>query len=342
MASERLHWVDFVKTINILGVVWIHVHRGMLNAGIYELDSATHWTSRFLGAFIMPGFFFLSGMFISSAVRRPFKEFLGDKSRTLVYTYFLWATLHYSIQVLMNKHTNNDIGWSVLWENFYYPRGHFWFMYTIFFIMLLFYLFNALKLKPWMFLVFAIGLYCTNFIPDLSLGTWAVPYHIRKSILFFAVGAVVNRKGPILWLDAAPSWKLALIGVTGFAITLPLVMQGYRDVLSVNPILGIFGGTGTICFAILMHRSGRFGLIEICGRNSMAIYVAHVIGLAGVRIVLQKGLGIDAWQLHAPSGILGGVGFPLLLMWICNRFRFPYLFGWPRKVNPPRPANATA
>jgi uncharacterized membrane protein YcfT len=335
MPSERLHWVDFVKTINILGVVWIHVHRGMLNAGIYELDSSTHWISRFLGAFIMPGFFFLSGMFVASSARRPFKEFLGEKTRTLVYIYFLWVTIHCSIQILMGGFTNRQKNWSVLWENFYHPVDHFWFIYTMFFVMMTFYLFKKLGLGPLVFLIFSVGLYGTHFIGEGNVGPWGLIYLMRDSMLFFGLGAVVNRKGPILWINASPTWRVAALGLSGYGITFFLVMQGYRDDLLINPLLFFPGITGTICFAILMHRSGNFGWIEICGRNSIAIYVAHVIGLAGVRIVLQKGLGIDAWQIHAPLGVLGGVCVPLTLVWFSKRFDFPYLLAWPKKVDAP-------
>ena len=331
MASERLHWVDFVKTINILLVVWVHVHRGMLNSGIYELVPGTYWTSRMIGAFAMPGFFFMSGMFIASSARKPLKEFLGDKTRTLVYLYFVWATLHCTIQILMGGFTNRQKSWGVLLENFIHPVDHFWFIYTMFLVMMTFYLFKKLGLGPWIFFAFSIGLYSTHFIGEGNVGSWGVIYMVRDSMLFFGLGTVINRKGPIIWINNAPTWRVAALCCAGFGIMLFLVFEGYRDNLVINPLLFFPGATFLICFAILLQRSGKFGWLEICGRNSIMIYVAHVIALAGVRIVLQKGLGIDAWQIHLPMGMLAGAGIPLLLLWLSNKYHFPYLIAWPKK-----------
>jgi hypothetical protein len=70
----------------------------------------------------------------------------------------------------------------------------------------------------------------------------------------------------------------------------------------------------------------------------MAIFCAHTIASAGVRIALQKILRVDNAGVHLAAGVAAGLYGPLALVWLSQRFRFPYLFELPRR----RPSGASA
>jgi hypothetical protein len=71
-----------------------------------------------------------------------------------------------------------------------------------------------------------------------------------------------------------------------------------------------------IALNITHKKTGRepwiFAAVFI-GMNSMIIYLAHVIGAAGFRVVASK-LGFDAIPLHVIGGFMAGFFGPLVLV----------------------------
>ena len=150
---------------------------------------------------------------------------------------------------------------------------------------------------------------------------------VRRSLMYMAVGAWIGRNGrPILWLNSAKSWRVAGVGLAVMAFTFWGVWMGGRESLAARPILTVAGCTGTLCVAILLYRSGRFKAFEFIGRHSMEIYVAHVLGLASVRIFLDKVLGIEIVPLHFLLGILAGLYLPIVVVLVTKRMGFPYMY----------------
>jgi hypothetical protein len=59
----------------------------------------------------------------------------------------------------------------------------------------------------------------------------------------------------------------------------------------------------------------------------------HTIFASGVRIVLDRLLGIEVTWLHLLAGMAAGVLLPLLVVRFCDRWHVHGLFGTPRFVN---------
>src|SRR5437588_18094 len=128
--SGRVQWVNVAKGIGITLMVIGHVGRGLKNnhlptPHVYDVaDTAIY-------AFHMPLFFFLSGLFVVRGAQKSARTFFGSKVRTIVYPYFLWATLLCLFTAAGSGYANSSsisprrIILHLPWE----PYVQFWFLY---------------------------------------------------------------------------------------------------------------------------------------------------------------------------------------------------------------------
>src|SRR5215213_1949504 len=108
LQKSRLQWVDYLKGIAILMVVYRHVLLGIERSNIHISESLMNANMIFY-SFRMPLFFILSGMFISSSIaKRTLKQLVNIKFENLLYPYLIWAFIHVSLQILMGGFTNSD------------------------------------------------------------------------------------------------------------------------------------------------------------------------------------------------------------------------------------------
>jgi hypothetical protein len=70
----------------------------------------------------------------------------------------------------------------------------------------------------------------------------------------------------------------------------------------------------------------------------MAIFVAHTLASAAVRIGLVNVLHVRNAALHLTLGTLVGIAVPWLLFVLSQRLGFPYLFEWPSRTSTRKPA----
>src|SRR6059058_582095 len=94
--AARIQWVNVAKGLGIILMVFGHVGRGIVPPKEQASGGAAHlyWLAdEAIYAFHMPLFFFLSGLFVERGARRSAGVFFDSKVRTILYPYFLWATI---------------------------------------------------------------------------------------------------------------------------------------------------------------------------------------------------------------------------------------------------------
>ncbi len=86
--------------------------------------------------------------------------------------------------------------------------------------------------------------------------------------------------------------------------------------------------SGSVFVIALSHFLLRFDMrwLSYLGRHSIEIYLVHIIAASGIRIILQKYFGISDVGIQLVSGMIVGVGAPLLLAALAPRFGFSWLF----------------
>ncbi len=320
----RFVWLDYVRGLNILSVVFVHVWRGLVTAGVAPASPGVTLVLDSIAPMAL--FFFISGMFVSRAVDLPFREFLSAKLKDFVYPYAIWVTLHGLIHAAAGGSVNSEHRVGDLLTAIYDPPWHYWFLYNLFLAHMLYFAVRRLRITAVWFLVFAVAVYLTGDFPGLTLGPWGVVYQMRRYLLWFALGAVVNRGGPVRWLSGAPTQTLVSITILGAASAVWAVSMGARDVYATLLPFTLASATAQLSLAVLLERRKLLGFIPAWGRRSLEIYLAHVIFLAMARIALQRGLGIEAVPIHLAIGMFAGLYLPMGLYWASKRVGVPYLF----------------
>lgn len=336
MGIERNIALDYAKGVGILLVVYGHVTQGLLNAR-FQADRGLHeLINSVLYSFHMPLFFFLSGVFfLGSLARYGRKKLIENKLGTVFYPYVVWSLIQGLIEVALSGYTNNAATLGQVLSLLWLPRAQFWFLYTLFIIYLgsvalyrrdgTYWSATVLLLAVLLFVLrpLSIGIY-----PAIAFGKYFVYFAlgVSASSLLLSRG---NANQPLLAL-------MFLLATATFAGSqyLLLEMSGHEVsnlVQAIRLLLACFG----IAFIITLCRLlARFELrwLEFLGRHSMEIYLVHTLGSASIRIALNKFFGITDFGLHVALGMLFGVGVPLLMVSLAQKYRFGWLFAPPRKL----------
>ena len=324
-ARERLHWVDYAKGIGIFLVVVGHVLRGLLSSSILKPSPWLNFVDQWIYAFHMPMFFFISGLFVQRSLSKPLKVFVLDKLYVIAYPYFVWSTLQSIIQIWASKYSNHPTTVADLWKIGYQPVQQFWFLYTLFVILLVYGILSKLKLSPNSFLIFSVLLYCA-YVFDINFGPWSVLYLVRRHAIYFALGAIVGSGNFLSILNRIKLFALVLITLGGYlAVGLAVQLQLAENVIAI-PLLAMLGITASVTLSMALEKWNVLSFVKNWGIFSLEIFLAHTIVVSVFRIALQKLFGFTEPLTHFLFETAIGIYAPIALIMICSRLRFPYMF----------------
>lgn len=330
--SRRSEWVDVAKGLGIVLVVHGHVARGLSSAGLAQDASWLKALDRCIYMFHMPLFFFLAGLFFwHSRRQRGDAAFLGNKLETIVYPYLIWSLIQGGLEVVLSRFTNGTATWDQIFAILWLPRAQFWFLYSLFLIVMLSWLIN--RRDHWLNDATVLGLGVWMFIDGWRLPQEHRPWLVTAYFVYFAAGICASR---LDWERVSQhGWALRGAAVAGLAILLavqvfnpaPERLAGWQGL---SAALG--GATLVIALSLLMGRRPGWvtAALRALGQASMAIYLLHVLVGAGVRTFLVKVLHIDNLTIHLLGGVVLGVAVP----WWVHRHAASPLFAW--MFSPPR------
>jgi fucose 4-O-acetylase-like acetyltransferase len=325
IASPRSEWVDAAKGMGIVLVVAGHALIGLVDAGLLAADSALGRTHYLIYSFHMPLFFLLSGLFVQPRLQRDAPGFLRAAFVRVAWPYLLWCSLQSlliaSLPGLVNRSDSFDAARFValLWE----PAAQFWFLQSLF----------ALQLLAWLLLprvgAPALLALCValRVLPELVTGLPVALVQVLRFAPFFALGAWL---GPVLVrreLRAPLAAGLALLAFAAWLVAAETARAqdaGYWSAAALPAALA--GSVGLIALAQALR--GPFAAAwAALGRASMAIFVLHVLFVAGVRIALHKGLGLGAPAVVLPLALAAGIAGPLAARELALRWRVARIVG---------------
>jgi fucose 4-O-acetylase-like acetyltransferase len=343
MPPPRDPTIDIAKTIAIVAIVVGHVSRGLAGADI--VDPAQTWytvTDTSLYLFHLSCFALLSGCFVAQGVRRDGEiGYARSRIATFLYLYVVWSLLQGAVRVVAGDSTNTHVGVSDvlrLWR----PESQLWFFGWLCVVTAL-----AVLVSPWRSKARAVVAAVAAVVCSVTAWGWDGFYFGLTGLAltgFFALG-VVRGTRPIRRLShQAPRVLVVLVvlAATVFGLiqvwadpTEPTIEEPARTVTTI--LLGLLAScAGTLvvlAVAALLGKlpEGTAGRVAAPGRNSLAIFLAHIIAAAGSRILLVR-LGVDDVVVHLVVGTAMGVGGPMLLLTMANRVGFPYLFQAPSRL----------
>lgn len=354
LQKSRLAWVDYLKGIAILLVVYRHVLIGIQRyvasrqaqgANIPDVPAYLEKANMIFFSFRMPLFFILSGIFISgSLAKRSLKQVLGIKFDNLLYPYFIWVFLQVTLQIVLGSNTNSNRSLIDYTYIFYQPRAldQFWYLPALFNTTLI-YLLVKTKLRPpaWGQLLIGLALYFLSAFPDVHkismIADWMEFY------FFFALGDAISGfffsessqrflKSPYTLLCIAPIFFLTQVYYLAH-ITEP----GHADFL----LIALIGCLSMFVLSFRMQSWGILPFLRILGYHSLYIYVMHVFIAGLVRLSFTKFLGIHNPFILLFSGIAFGLVIPVIfynLLILDGPLWFLFSF---RKKKPAKPVKTT-
>ncbi|MBC7872210.1 MAG: acyltransferase [Chitinophagaceae bacterium] len=336
-SDVRIDWVDYAKGISIFLVVLIHLFASITNNN--QIDVRQYLAIIEGQAFYsgtMPVFFLLSGIFITRAIREPIRIYTLDKLRTLAYPYVLWSLITFIATMVAASFTNTSFTPADMLRILYEPVFQFWFLYSLFIVVMLYGILIHLKFTPVHFLMAATAMFIIYHVFDLSLYSKEVIPYTFLLTFFFAVGAVYSQQIQNLVARLNTSTVLIMC-VVAWSIWLAVVLSGVITELSwLRTLVKVIGMIGILSFAVLLGRFHFITEVQRWGRLSLQIYCAHWLALVAYRIFLFRILRIDNGWLYFFGSVASGVYLPLFFNWFCNLIGFKFAFMLPKMGTKPR------
>lgn len=326
MLNNRLEWIDNAKGIGICLVVVGHCLKGLLSAGLIPETSNTTLLWNIIYSFHMPLFFFLAGLFVTNSLQRAGRrQLILSKIDSVLYPYLLWSLLQGSLEIGMSEYTNRNTSWQDVLSLFWQPYAQFWFLYELFLFFCLAAITVFNRMLSLLTLTAALSLYLLQHWGD----SYAAIRFFKVNWLFFVVGTLIGQYRDKLQFSIKQTLLLVML-----FIAIEYVFHIVFDDNYLNKTWYSLGtallGIATVCaVAQQLHCCILHQIFNRLGQVSLAIYVMHIIIIAGTRITLQKVLTIESAAIYWAVCLTNGLLLPLLVIHIAERLQIRYLLQAP-------------
>jgi len=329
--EHRANWVDCAKGVGIILVVYGHVARGIVNAGIPVDVDLFKFIDHVIYSFHMPLFFFISGLFFQSSFKkRGAVDFLANKVDTIVYPYIIWSLLQGFTEVVLSKYTNGYVTVTEVLSLLWAPRAQFWFLYALFEVFFLVTVGYVIFRKNQLISTFVVLslLYTVDFfIPGY------IPMGIVGHVLFFVTGIFFYQGHKFFLKNKTVFLIISAIAFVAFQYILSIYMAlEYVPTEQLKLLLALVSIFFVVFFSMSLSGWGGSWLSYL-GNYSMPIYLMHILAASAARISLKNILGVTFLPLHLIFGTLIGLGIPIVAMWIINRFKLEFVIFAPRSLS---------
>ena len=322
--APRIEWVDAAKGIGIILVVIGHAIVGLRDSALAPPDSILIYVHYLIYSFHMPLFFFLSGIFIAKRVANGALAFSKSSTTKLGKAYIIWLPIQMLMLGLAGSLANKPLDGqiidyvSILWE----PKYNFWFIYAL----LLMNILSALilpKLGAGVMMVSCVLLYSLAQwikLPAMLWGLfWFAPY--------YGLGIVFGLH-PIKF--NANRFTLIVAAIAFTAAWLYIAQQLHQQGVSLWAISTFAtAATGSMATLLWVGVSGKkiSNVLSYLGRESLTIYLIHVIFTAGTRIIMDKFLHITNIYTLLLFATCIGIAAPLIIKKIADRLKISSQIG---------------
>lgn len=313
--GQRIVWVDYARAIGIVLVVAGHANRAVERSGL-DWSEGLRLADALIYSFHMPLFFVLAGFVAGLKRETDTAAFARQTFWGIVVPYLVWSAIWIGLKASLPGVVNVPIGFDALLAIAWSPVEHFWFLYHLFFIRILWFVVGKRDSRAldWAFLaviaVAAIVLKTTGTGPEIVSGILlnGAYYGVGLLVLPVLAGAVLSRAALPATAIATVAWLgAAFLAISGFglAAVVAAALTGSAMAIGAAFLLPEARGTALRLFAFL-------------GEASLAIYVMHLPFAAAARVVLQKAGLLDATTLIV-FGTLAGLVLPAIAYYLALR-----------------------
>ncbi|GKX66103.1 acyltransferase family protein [Inconstantimicrobium mannanitabidum] len=281
----RYKELDTLKGIGILLVLLGH------SFIVYPINVIDHnQTSQLIHAYIysfhMPLFFIISGFLynVARTKQQSYKDFAVNKAKRLLIPYFFITIVDMIPRMLLPALVNQKTDFVDAIEKIVISGGFIWFIYTLFFVFMIFHLIKGifnLSYGKYVFLAVLImlDLFKDN-IPHIELFTMN---KVIFYLIFFSIGYIIKDNYDMIKNVLS---KNVIVILAAIIFLLTAFRYDTNEVLSIIiPFLGIYIAW-FICLKLKEGKISKF--LQECGQFSLQIYVLEGFFLVGCRVILIK------------------------------------------------------
>lgn len=333
-AGTRVGWIDVARGVGIILVVAGHAAGGIIDGPGGQSMPWLRYAFLALYTFHMPVFFFLAGLFVVERLERGTPTFLKTVVVTIVYPYFLWSIIQFSLIYASGSLVNHpaDDFWKTIILLPSQPISQFWFLHALFlihiFAVLIYSASGRYRLLIAAIFIKFLFLYLPN--SPFSLAAGNAPYYaLGLTIGWQKTSAILAGISDRLRIVMGLCAVLAIILLSSEADQLQQVLRvatadsaGIARLAWMPAMLPatLLGGATLLMIASTLAQSGgrTSQLFERVGKLSMQIFLMHILFIAGTRILATHIFHIAGASL-LPLLVAIGVCGPLLVKNVTDR-----------------------
>jgi fucose 4-O-acetylase-like acetyltransferase len=300
--------IDFMRAVAIMLVVFGHVQRGLFQTG---QASGVYWqqvypvVDYFIYVFHVPVFFATSGVLLERHSEQSPRQFAARIGR-LVLLYVLWNTINAIPAVAFTGYINRRFGQAGYLDaiNPLHINGIMWFFVALMFAQTLHFLTRRHQVIRW--LVFGLSV--------AVLATDADFHGVAYGSLWLLVGAQIARRKLLDDIRFSPRQAV-------FSSAAYLMASALCYALGVPYTLAILACAFALhaLYCVGQSRPVQPGLPATIGKETLSIYVMHVLAVAGLRIALVKGLQVQPSAALIVALTFAGVAIPIVTVKLLRR-----------------------
>lgn len=335
--QNRIDYIDFAKALGMLTIMWGHIATGV--------------SVRFVYAFHIPLFFFLSGMVFRPDKYISFLPFLKRKVQTLIVPYIIYSVITWAIWATFSYFSHSSV------ENYWFPlfetliaqgsEGYLihnvplWFVPCLFVVELAYYWISKLK-DVWTvvisILLAVLGYILVNAVEffDFTTLPWSIEVAMLAMIFYCLGHQMIRHIGYAKVQEAIGSRKILSVLLMIVAFILVCFGANHNGQPSMghanvhNPVMfyltafiGIFGMIILSCLFSLsrFNVNGCLNGLKWFGQNSFIAMAIHnpIKGFIIVALAYVFGCGRMDIMRNTPTALLAWV-MCLLITVICMLF----------------------
>lgn len=281
MNDNRQLWIDAVKGLTIIMVVFHHVFYGVqASLGLSDFIVDAY---KLTNPIRMPLFFSVAGFFALKSINSPFSSFLEKKVYHFLYLYVLWSVISISIRAFLSDFTNNEVYLSDLFYIFWRPTFTIWFLYALLIAFLAARLTRNVNPHFQIFLALVCGSIAYAFPEFDNIFTRTI-----KLYPFFIAGVYFSKNIRFL-VEQKTKVILLMTGISYFLLSMLVFKKWLEMNFFLYYSMAILGALFFMTFVrILSPENAIFRGLSFVGARSLHIYLMHFLPAAGFRVLLVK------------------------------------------------------
>jgi fucose 4-O-acetylase-like acetyltransferase len=302
--------IDFMRAVAIMLVVFGHAQRGLFQTGVV---SGVYWDTiypivdYFIYVFHIPVFFATSGLLLDRHPEQSRRQFAARIGR-LAGLYLLWNAINAIPAAFFSKFINRSFGQAGYLDavNPLHVNGIMWFFVAMMFAHTFYFLTQRHSLTRWLVICLSVAVLAID-----------ADFHgAAYGSLWLLVGAQISR---LRLLNGSYFSRRQ----AGLSLAAYLIASALCYALNIPYYLAIPACASGL-FALYAYGQTQVvqpGFLTFVGKNTLSIYVMHVLAVAGMRIALINVFGVRPSAMLVVLLTFAGIAVPLVAVTLLRRLR---------------------